>query len=227
MNKDVIEVKNLSFSYDKDYILKDLSMTVKEGSFTLLLGRNGAGKTTLIRLILDELKQNQGEIRLFDDLVKDDNHYRDLAYISQSSVASYRNFPTTVSELLKNHLKFLKKKMDIGEILKEFDLENEIGSALSELSGGQIQRLSLILAIIKDAKLLILDEPTAAIDKAFAKDFYTYLKNMAQNGKTILMISHDYRLASKFSDKIYSIQDGKAIEVEREMLKEVLGEFYV
>lgn len=227
MNKNVIEVKDLSFSYDKDYILKNLSMTVKEGSFTLLLGRNGAGKTTLIRLILDELRQNQGEIRLFGDLIKDDNHYKDLAYISQSSVASYRNFPTTVRELLKNHLKFLKKKMDIGEILKEFDLENEMGSALSELSGGQIQRLSLILAIIKDAKLLILDEPTAAIDKAFAKDFYTYLKNMAQNGKTILMISHDYRLASKFSDKIYSIQDGKAIEVEKERLKEVLGEFYV
>lgn len=227
MNKNVIEVKNLSFSYDKDYILKDLSMSVNEGSFTLLLGRNGAGKTTLIRLILDELKENQGEIRLFNDLIKDDNHYRDLAYISQSSVASYRNFPTTVRELLKNHLKFLKKKMDIKDILKEFDLENEISSALSELSGGQIQRLSLILAIIKDARLLILDEPTAAIDKAFAKEFYTYLKNMAQNGKTILMISHDYRLASKFSDKIYSIQDGKAIEVEKERLKEVLGEFYV
>lgn len=85
----------------------------------------------------------------------------------------------------------------------------------------------MILAFIKDAKILILDEPTAAIDMKFSKDFYEHLKNLSKEGKTILMISHDYKLASIFSDEIFHLSNKKIRKIDRRRLRESLGDFYV
>ena len=150
-----------------------------------------------------------------------------MAYIFQASVASFKLFPTNVKEVIENHLKFLKKSYDLDKLLEDFDLIKQKNHALSDLSGGQIQRLSLILAIIKDPKILILDEPTAAIDMKFSKDFYEHLKNLSKEGKTILMISHDYKLASIFSDEIFHLSNKRVRKIDRRRLRESLGDFYV
>ena len=227
MSKFAIEIKNLSFSYENENILENLSMQVEKGKFALIIGENGAGKTTLIRLILNQLKDYRGEIKILSDSIEKSNHYKDLAYISQSSVQSYKLFPTNVKEVIQNHIKFLNKSYDIDKLLKDFDLLDVKYHALCDLSGGQIQRLALILAFIKDAKLLILDEPTAAIDMKFSRDFYERLKNLTNNGKTILMISHDYKLASIFSDEVFHLSYKKIRKIDKNKLKESLGDFYV
>lgn len=227
MSNYALEIENLFFSYEDENILEDLSMKIEEGKFALIIGENGAGKTTLIRLILNQLKKDSGSIKIFSDPIEKSNHYQDLAYISQASVASFKLFPTNVKEVIENHLKFLKKSYDIDKLLEDFDLIKQKNHALSDLSGGQIQRLSLILAIIKDPKILILDEPTAAIDMKFSKDFYEHLKNLSKKGKTILMISHDYKLASIFSDEIFHLSDKKIRKIDRARLREGLGDFYV
>lgn len=227
MSKFAIEINNLSFSYEQENILENLSMQVEKGKFALIIGENGAGKTTLIRLILNQLKDYSGEIKILSDSIEKSNHYKDLAYISQSSVQSYKLFPTNVKEVIQNHIKFLNKSYDIDKLLKNFDLLDVKNHALCDLSGGQIQRLALILAFIKDAKLLILDEPTAAIDMKFSRDFYERLKNLTNNGKTILMISHDYKLASIFSDEVFHLSDKKIRKIDKNKLKESLGDFYV
>lgn len=227
MSKFAIEINNLSFSYEQENILENLSMQVEKGKFALIIGENGAGKTTLIRLILNQLKDYRGEIKILSDSIEKCNHYKDLAYISQSSVQSYKLFPTNVKEVIQNHIKFLNKSYDIDKLLKDFDLLDVKNHALCDLSGGQIQRLALILAFIKDAKLLILDEPTAAIDMKFSRDFYERLKNLTNNGKTILMISHDYKLASIFSDEVFHLSDKKIRKIDKNKLKESLGDFYV
>lgn len=227
MSNYALEIENLYFSYENENILENLSMKIEEGKFALIIGENGAGKTTLIRLILNQLKKDSGIIKIFSDPIEKSNHYQDLAYISQASVASFKLFPTNVKEVIQNHLKFLKKSYDIDILLEDFDLIKQKNHALSDLSGGQIQRLSLILAIIKDPKILILDEPTAAIDMKFSKDFYEHLKNLSKKGKTILMISHDYKLASIFSDEIFHLSDKKIRKIDRAKLREGLGDFYV
>lgn len=227
MSKFAIEINNLSFSYEQENILENLSMQVEKGKFALIIGENGAGKTTLIRLILNQLKDYSGEIKILSDSIEKSNHYKDLAYISQSSVQSYKLFPTNVKEVIQNHIKFLNKSYDIDKLLKDFDLLDVKNHALCDLSGGQIQRLALILAFIKDAKLLILDEPTAAIDMKFSRDFYERLKNLTNNGKTIFMISHDYKLASIFSDEVFHLSDKKIRKIDKNKLKESLGDFYV
>lgn len=227
MSNYALEIENLYFSYENENILEDLSMKIENGKFALIIGENGAGKTTLIRLILNQLKKDSGSIKILSDPIEKSNHYQDLAYIFQASVASFKLFPTNVKEVIENHLKFLKKSYDIDKLLKDFDLVKQKNHALSDLSGGQIQRLSLILAFIKDAKILILDEPTAAIDMKFSKDFYEHLKNLSKEGKTILMISHDYKLASIFSDEIFHLSNKRVRKIDRRRLRESLGDFYV
>ncbi|MDU7163377.1 MAG: ATP-binding cassette domain-containing protein [Anaerococcus vaginalis] len=227
MSNYALEIENLYFSYENENILEDLSMKIENGKFALIIGENGAGKTTLIRLILNQLRKDSGSIKILSDPIEKSNHYQDLAYISQASVASFKLFPTNVKEVIENHLKFLKKSYDIDKLLKDFDLVKQKNHALSDLSGGQIQRLSLILAFIKDAKILILDEPTAAIDMKFSKDFYEHLKNLSKEGKTILMISHDYKLASIFSDEIFHLSNKRVRKIDRARLRESLGDFYV
>lgn len=208
MNK-VLEVKNLSFAYDHKLILDDINFSLKEGEFTGLIGKNGAGKSTLLNLILGNFKNYRGQIFLFADDIKITNHNKDLAYISQNKSSSYKNFPTSVEEALKIHLSYLKKKDSIEKYLEMAGLLNERKKALKELSGGQLQRLSLALALIKNAKLILLDEPTASTDDEFSREFFSLLKNFTRDGKTILLVSHDLQKARDFAHQLLKLEGGK------------------
>ena len=96
MNREVLKVEGLSFAYDKDLILDNVSFEINQGDFVGLVGANGVGKSTLLKLILGDLKPRNGQIKIFGDDIRKDRHYRDLAYISQNAVESYRNFPTSI-----------------------------------------------------------------------------------------------------------------------------------
>jgi ABC superfamily ATP binding cassette transporter, ABC protein len=203
----VVEINNLSFGYDKNKILKDINLVVKEKEFDLIIGENGVGKSTLLNLILGNLKSYK-KIKLFGDYIDKDNHYKDISYISQNAVNGYRNFPTTVSEAVDIHLSYLKKDRDVSDYLKLVNLERCSNKRLSELSGGQLQRFGLLLALIKDAKLIILDEPTTGIDSKFSITLYELLKELSRNGKTIIMVTHNLSDAKKYADRVFEIKDG-------------------
>ena len=192
----VVEINNLSFGYDKNKILKDINLVVKEKEFDLIIGENGVGKSTLLNLILGNLKSYK-KIKLFGDYIDKDNHFN-----------GYRNFPTTVSEAVDIHLSYLKKDRDVSDYLKLVNLERCSNKRLSELSGGQLQRFGLLLALIKDAKLIILDEPTTGIDSKFSITLYELLKELSRNGKTIIMVTHNLSDAKKYADRVFEIKDG-------------------
>lgn len=204
----ILEIKNLNFAYEDKNILRNINFEVSEGSFTALIGKNGAGKSTLLNLILGNLKNYSGEIILLGDDINKNNHHPDIAYISQNKGQGYKNFPTSVEESLKIHLSFLKKKDSVSKYLKMVGLLEHKNKALRELSGGQLQRLSLALALIKDARLILLDEPTASVDDEFAKEFFNLLKSFSNNGKTILLVSHDLSKVRDFADRTYEIESG-------------------
>lgn len=212
---EVLKITDLSFSYDTKTILQELNLTVKEKEFATIIGENGAGKSTLMNLILGNLKPDSGEIKLFGDLITKNNHYCDIAYISQNSVPNYKNFPTTIEEVVKVHLKHLKVKLHICDALKKVGLEEHSKKKLSELSGGQLQRVALLLALIKDAKLILLDEPTTGIDKKFSTEFYRILKELSKNGKTIVMITHHLAETEEFIDRLFKLEGGKCIELNK------------
>lgn len=218
MNKEILKVECLSFAYEKDLVLESISFEINQGDFVALVGANGVGKSTLLKLILGELKTKNGQIKIFGDDIRKDNHYRDLAYISQNAVASYRNFPTSVEEAIKIHLSYLKKKLDQKELMDKLGLYEHRKKSLSELSGGQIQRFAISLALIKDANLILLDEPTTGIDENFSRDFFENLKNLKEAGKTIIIITHQLDMAGLYVDYALRIKKGKIEKISKDKL---------
>ena len=218
MNKEVLKIKGLKFAYDKDLILDDINFEINEGDLVALVGANGVGKSILLKLILGELRPREGQIRIFGDDIMKDKHYRDLAYISQNAVASYRNFPTSVEEAIKIHLAYLKKKTSPKELMDRLGLYGHRKKSLSELSGGQIQRFAISLALIKDASLILLDEPTTGIDEDFARDFFENLISLKKEGKTILIITHQLDMAGEFVDYALRIKKGKIEKISKDRL---------
>ncbi len=207
MNK-IVEIKDLSFAYDDKDVLKNINLSVYQGEFLALIGANGAGKSTLLKLLLSQHKANRGSITLFGYDISRNNHYKDIAYISQNAILGYKNFPTTVEELITIHLKEFKIKQNVGHFLKEIGLEKQAKHRLKELSGGQLQRVALSLALLKNAKLIILDEPTSGIDKNFSRELFKFLKKLSGEGKTIVMATHNLSTAMTYIDRIIHLVDG-------------------
>ncbi len=207
----IVEISDLTFSYGNYGILKGLSCEVEEGEFVAIIGDNGAGKSTLLNLILGNIKADSGDIYLFGDSISKNKHYNDIAYISQNSVDGYKNFPTTIEEVVRVHLKHLKLKADIDKYLQMMKLEEHKNKKLSELSGGQLQRVGILLALIKDARLIILDEPTTGVDKKFSHELYGILSKLSKKGKTIIMVTHHLEESREFIDRVLQIKDGKSV----------------
>lgn len=204
-----LEIENLIFSYDNEKtILKGINLSVDEGSFTAIVGDNGAGKSTLMKLLIGELNQTEGFVKIFGDLNTKNNRYMDISYISQNSFEEYRHFPTTIEEVIKIYLRYLKSKKKTDEILKEAGLLEHRKKRLSELSGGLLQRVSLMIALLKDSKIILLDEPGTGVDKHFSDELYKMLKNLSEKGKTVVMITHHLEEAKAYVDAVYKIKDG-------------------
>lgn len=208
----ILEIRGLAFSYGAEPLIRDLDLTVHAGELVALVGDNGSGKSTLMALITGQLAPACGTIRLFGDDAAANRHYADIAYVSQDSIRGYRSFPTTIGELVGIHLRHLKASADVSELLETVELTGLARRRLSELSGGQLQRVGLLLALIKDARLILLDEPTSAIDRRFSAAFYRILQSLARSGTAIVVITHHLTDAQGATMRVVRLEDGQCHE---------------
>ncbi len=187
-------MNSLSASYGTSTVLQDISLTVMDNDFIGVIGPNGGGKTTLLRVILGLIKPVKGSIK-FNSALSD---RKSIGYLPQISTAD-ANYPVTVLDIVLSGLMVRKSiitRMSSSDRGRALDVMAELGlsemkdSSLSELSGGQMQRVFLARAIIGDPKLLLLDEPGNFVDSSFETDFYEKLKTLNQR-MAILMVSHD------------------------------------
>ncbi|MFR1138744.1 MAG: metal ABC transporter ATP-binding protein, partial [Anaerococcus vaginalis] len=175
-----VSINNLNFSYSQIPVLKNCNLNVDVGEFTVILGGNGSGKSTLIKLMLGELKTNSGEIKILGKNIEDYVSFKDIGYVPQINIVNKIAFPITCLELVSLNLyeefgliKIPKKNhyQKAKDILKKMGMENYINTPVNELSGGLAQRAMISKAMINDPKILILDEPTAGVDK-YSKDHF-------------------------------------------------------
>lgn len=218
---DAIKVSNLVFGYNAMPVLKDLSFSIPEGDLCCITGENGSGKSTLMKLILGELKGYKGTISLFGKTMKEYNDLTWIGYVPQASVMNKVAFPTTCQEIVVQGLykQFgivripRKKHYQVAEqALAKMDLERYARVPFNQLSGGLQQRVMICRALINDPKLLILDEPTAGVDKESKESFLGLLNKINQEQKiTCLLVSHEYQLVSERLklDSTYRIEDGR------------------
>lgn len=214
MNKNfsspVIEIKNLSFAYDKDMILEDINLQVFEKDFLVLIGPNGGGKSTLIKLILGIYHADKGFVRVLNHPLE--NKSVEIGYVPQNTNINI-DFPIKAIEVVMMGHKsnkqalfgYKKEELDHAmHVLKQVGMEEFAQSKIGSLSGGQRQRVMIARALCSNPEILFLDEPTSNIDADGQKCIYELLKELNKR-VTIVVISHDISIILDYATKVAHI----------------------
>jgi zinc transport system ATP-binding protein len=191
----VVLTKDVSFSYDGRLVLEDVNLRVNDKDFVWVVGPNGGGKTTLIKLLLGLLRPVNGTIKIFGRSPHE--VVTRIGYMAQTVDLDWQ-YPLTVSDLalmgrLQNRSFGLVSKSDrmvVDRVLTEVALADYADRSFSALSGGQRRKLLIARALASEPQLLILDEPTANLDRSAALDLYRLLEQLNQK-LTVFMVSHD------------------------------------
>ncbi len=198
-NTPILEVHDLSVSFDKQEVLRDISFNVNEGEIMAIIGPNGAGKSVLFRALMNLISYN-GEIKWRENA--------QIGYVPQK-LFEKAELPLTIKEffILKSKNLFFKDNQLVASIpheLKSVGLKPEIlNQQLVNLSRGQFQRILIAWAILRHPNVLLFDEPTAGIDLAGEDTIYSLLyKLKKERGMTILIISHDLSVVYRYADKV-------------------------
>ena len=208
----VIDAKNVTVSYGQGEVISDVSFEIEKGDFVGLIGPNGAGKTTLIKTLLGLLSMSSGEIHLFGQKIGKFNQWNRIDYLPQNIKSINPLFPATVEEVVFLGLLSSKKaprhfsssdKLQVEETLAYMRIVDLKDKVLSELSGGQQQRVLIARALVSKPELLILDEPTAALDSKSREELMKLIKNINSNfGITIILITHDTNIVCEYASKL-------------------------
>jgi len=206
----IIEIKNLSFSYDKQKILENINLNVEERDFLAIIGPNGGGKSTLLKLILGINPIKDGSIQTFGEVPQ--KNLSQIGYVPQNTNVN-TDFPIKVLEVvLMGHIGEKsplfgygkEEKMCAMGALSQVGMEAFANKKIGELSGGQRQRVMIARALCAHPKILILDEPTASIDIDGQKLIYELLKEL-NSYITIIVVSHDISVIMKYANKVVHI----------------------
>ena len=188
----ILEVKNLQASYNNHVAIDKINFSIDEGEYVCVIGENGSGKSTLIKTIMGLKKEDKGNVKINVNI-------DDVSYLAQSDLTKI-DFPATAKEIIMtgtqkhNKLPFYTKedKENFRDVIKKLNIEAIINKRIGDLSGGQKQRVLLARCLIKNPKLIILDEPFAGLDAKITKELYKILSKLnKEKNITIIMATHD------------------------------------
>ena len=221
-----IKMNHLGVSFGEQVVLEDINLHIHCGSLNAVIGKNGAGKSTLVRAILGDISHT-GEIEFKD--TKDGRMQKlKIGYVPQS-INIERNTPVSVYDLIASYQykypvflpKRRKIKEEIRKVLSVFEAEDLIDKQVCNLSGGQLQRVLLSMAIMDEPNLLLLDEPVSGIDQNGMDLFYQTMDYLKRNyDLSIILISHDLDYVAKYADKVILLDQ---TVVKQGSVKEVFG----
>ncbi len=202
----LISVQSVSYSYNSESVLENVSFDIEEGDFLGIIGPNGAGKTTLFHCMLGLLNSYSGRITILNqDIKKNKKIFKTIGYIPQKKSIDQK-FPLTVQELVSLSLTRKTSKNIAFEILKQVGLYKMKNKTIGQLSGGQQQRVLIAKALVNNPIILMLDEPTNELDQKSQNDFYLLLKELNEKNKiTIIWTSHDMDAVNKYANKVSCI----------------------
>ncbi len=210
----LIEMDKVYFSYGHLDVLENVTLTVNQGDFLALIGPNGSGKTTLIKIILGLLFPQQGTVLVFGKKPSQLNSLRSrIGYVPQNNTIDF-HFPINVYDFVMTGRYPLigpgrrpgrKDKEAAHNALEQVNIEPLGSMQIGKISGGQRQKMLIARALVNDPSILILDEPTTAVDVQSSENFYELLMKLRSRGITILMVSHDVGVVAQYADRIACI----------------------
>ena len=217
--KKTLEIKNLSYSFGDNHILKDINIYVKENEMVAIVGSSGVGKSTLFNLIAGVLKKQSGEITIDGS----DDYIGKVAYMLQKDLL-FEHKTIINNVILPLIIAKIDKKVALEEgrkILKQFNLENYADKYPKQLSGGMRQRVALIRTYMFKRNIFLLDEAFSALDAITKKELHKWYLNLKKEfNLTTLLITHDIEEAIFLSDRIYILAN-KPGEIIKEIKIEI------
>ena len=188
----ILEIKNITSSYNGHVAIENISFDIKENEYIFIVGENGSGKSTLVKTILGLHKQDKGKVIC-------NINKNDISYLAQNNMMEI-DFPATAKEIIMTGLQRHKKwpfytkedNQKYEKICKRLKIKEIAKKRIGDLSGGQRQRVLLARALIRNPKLIILDEPASGLDSNVTKELYSILDELyKETNLTIIMITHD------------------------------------
>lgn len=196
----VIDINNVHFTYGCHPVLDGVSLQVNEGEVVGITGPNGAGKSTLIHLIMGLIRPQAGEVKLFGVPIEKFKQWHRIGFVAQNATLFNRSYPATVYEVVLSGRASLcglfrffsqEDKRLAKEALERVGMLAYRNTLISELSGGQQQRVMIARALAIQPRVLIMDEPTAGVDKATLKELGRLLTRLRNDDVTMILVSHE------------------------------------
>jgi zinc transport system ATP-binding protein len=229
--KPVIELENVSFSYNGAPVLDDINLAVQEHDFLSIVGPNGGGKTTILKLVLGLIKASKGRVNVFG--MPPEKARKRIGYMPQTTSLD-RLFPVTVLDVV------LMGRLGTGSRLGIFnrvdreaarDALDKVGlygsrkRPFADLSGGQHQRVLIARALVSHPEILLLDEPTANVDIAAETEFYQFLRSLSEQ-MTIVLVTHDLGFVSKYVKNVACVNRRLICHPTCDITGSVISEIY-
>ncbi len=216
----MLEVKNVTVTFQDDgkTVLDDVSLTINNGEVVSIIGPSGSGKSTLIRCMNHLVKPTSGEILLDGELITDKNINQMRGRIGMvfqqfelfphlSVLGNMILAPTTLKKMSKQEA--TSKAL---ELLKLVKLEDKANAYPGTLSGGQKQRIAIVRSLLLEPEIMLFDEPTSALDPEMVKEVLDVVKDLAEKGMTICVVTHELGFAKQISDRVVFVDDKKIVE---------------
>jgi len=202
MPSTAIEVKNLTVSYNNDQVLEDISLSIPKGSIAVIIGPNGSGKTTLLKAMLGLVSATSGSVSVLGSTP--DKVVGKVGYVPQRFDFD-KTFPITVSEFLRFSCPTCSEEK-FTEYLTHLEIKSMENALIGNLSGGQLQRVLIVRAMLHQPEILYLDEPASGIDIGGEKNFFQLISHIhKEHGTTIVMVSHEIDFVYSFADQVICV----------------------
>ena len=213
MSKTIISVKDLVKNYSSFQAVKGISFEVYEGEIFGLLGPNGAGKSTTLEIIETLRTKTSGSIIVDGlDLDKKPDEIKKIIGVQLQTSGFYPGL--NLLELISLFAGLYNKEVDAMELLKKVNLQDKAKNKSKELSGGQKQRFSIATTLINQPKIIFLDEPTTGLDPQARRNLWELIKDIRNNGTTVIITTHYMDEAEQLCDRIAIMDEGKIISLD-------------
>jgi cell division transport system ATP-binding protein len=218
----MVELKDITVSFDGEPVLRGLTFAMKPGEFVYLVGSTGAGKSSLLRLLYMDLKPETGTVKVadYDSMVTSEREipllrrrlgivFQDFKLLDDRDVYENVAFALYVTNTRRSEI-----KKRVLHALADVGLSHKRNQMQQELSGGEQQRVVIARAIVNAPSLLLADEPTGNLDPSASAEIIELLKKINMRGTAVLMATHNYELVKKYPARIVKLKDGKLFEVD-------------
>lgn len=222
MSKPIVYLDKVNIKQNDKVILSNISLSINKGEFVYMIGKTGIGKSSLLRILYGDLKIGEGEANVMGinlNKIKD----KKIPYLRRKLGIVFQDFKLLSDRSIEKNLIFVLKATDwrnsseigvrIEEVLKMVKLKDVRNKFPYQLSGGEQQRVAIARALLNKPELVLADEPTGNLDPATSIEIMQLLKDIHNDGTTILIATHDYEIISKFPAKTIRIEKGRLFEL--------------